>query len=222
MTDRSDRPNAPRPSAGQPLGLTLNPRLDAAVAQGWEAFEAAARAAGADQVAGWLAQRLGQPRLKADLLEPVAALLEAEDPDDRAVARAELAELVEGEDDLTADTLWEGVLAHARETEDPDLVGEAIAHLAEIAESHGDPLAAAEFHLEFLNWRRHPGRTSDPDAVLDAFDEVIRLARLDGDPKAAALFEYRQAAFARLADAEDDRATEGDWEREPRPYESWA
>ena len=221
MSDRPDRPGAARPGAGQPLGLTLSPRLDAAVAQGWEAFETAARAAGADQVAGWLAQRLGKPGLKADLLEPVAALLEAEDPDDRALARAELAELVEGEDDLTADTLWEGVLAHARETDDPDLMGEAIAHLAEIAETHGDPLAAAEFHLEFLNWRRQPGRISDPDAVLDAFDEVIRLAHLDGDPSAAALYEYRQAAFARLAESEDDRASEGDWEREPVLYESW-
>ena len=204
------------------MALTVSPRLDAAVAQGWESFETAARAAGADQVAGWLAQRLGQPRLKADLIEPVAALLDAEDPDDRAVARAELAELVEGEDDLTADTLWEGVLARARETDDPDLMVEAIAHLAEIAETHGEPLAAAEFHLEFLNWRRQPGRISDPDAVLDAFDEVIRLALLDGDPTAAALYEYRQAAFARLADAEDDRAGEGDWDREAAPDESWA
>jgi hypothetical protein len=222
MSDRTDRQSATHRDAGQPLGLTLNPRLDAAVAQGWEAFESAARAAGADQVASWLAQRLGQPRLKADLIEPIAALLDADDPDDRAVARAELAELVEGEDDLTADTLWEGVLARARETDDPDLMVEAIAHLAEIAEAQGDPLAAAEFHLEFLNWRRQPGRISDPDAVLDAFDEVIRLAHLDGDPTAAALYEYRQAAFSRLANAEDDRATEGDWEREPVPYESWS
>jgi hypothetical protein len=204
------------------MSLTMSPRLDTAVAQGWQAFETAARAAGADQVAAWLAQRLGKPGLKADLLEPVAALLDAVDPDDRAVARAELAELVEGEDDLTADTLWEGVLAHARATNDPDLMVEAISHLAEIAESNGDPLAAAEFYLEFLNWRRQPGQMSDPDAVLDAFDEVIRLAHVDGDPTAAALYEYRQAAFARMADAEDDCATEGDWEREPVPYESWA
>ena len=206
----------------QPLAFTVNPRLDAAVAQGWEAFETAARATGAEPVAAWLAQRLGQPRMKADLIEPVRALLETDDPDERALARAELAELVEGEDDLTADTLWEGVLAHARGADDPDLMVEAIAHLAEIAEAHGDPLAAAEYHLEFLNWRRRPGHASDPEAVLDAFDEIVRLARLDGDPKGAALFEFRQAAFARLAEAEDDRTVEGDWERDPKPYESWA
>jgi acyl-CoA synthetase (AMP-forming)/AMP-acid ligase II len=148
--------------------------------------------------------------------------VEADDPDERALARAELAELVEGEDDLTADTLWEGVLAHARDTDDPDLMVEAIAHLAEIAEAHGDPLAAAEFQIEFLNWRRQPGHASDADAVLDAFDEVVRLARLDGDPKAAALYEFRQASFARLAEADDERAYQGDWERDPKPYESWS
>lgn len=222
MSDPNDpQTGSPRPG-GQPLGLTLNPRLDAAVAQGWEAFEAAARDAGTDQVAGWLAQRLGRPRLRADLVEPVAALLEAEDADERAIARAELAELVQGEDDLTADTLWEGVLGHASETDDPDLMIDAIAHLAEIAEAHGDPLAAAEYQIGFLNWRRQPGHLSDPEAVLDAFDEVVRLARLDGDQKAAALFAFRQAAFARLADADDERAAQGEWERDPTPYQSWA
>src|SRR5688572_7376722 len=222
MTDASDNQPPARPAgADQPLGLTLDPRLDAAVAQGWEAFEAAAQAAGTDRVAGWLAQRAGRPRAKPDLLEPVAAWLDAEDADDRAIARAELAELVAGEDDLTADTLWEGVLAHARAVADPDLMVEAIAHLAEIAEAHGDPLAAAEYHLEFLDWRRRPDHLSDAEAVLDAFDEIIRLARIDGDQKAAAIFEFRQAAFARLMEADDERAVQGDWERDPKPYESW-
>lgn len=223
MTDANNNRSSARPSsAGQPLGLTLDPRLDAAVSQGWEPFEAAARAAGADRVAGWLAQRAGRPGAKSDLIEPVAAWLDAEDADDRAIAHAELAEMVEGEDDLTADTLWEGVLAHARAVDDPDLMVEAIAHLAEIAEAHGDPLAAAEYHLEFLDWRRRPDHVSDAEAVLDAFDEIIRLARIDGDQKAAAIFEFRQAAFARLADADDQRAVQGDWERDPKPYESWA
>lgn len=222
MGEASDNPPSARPAgAGQPLGLTLNPRLDAAVSQGWEDFEAAAQAAGADRVAGWLAQRAGRPVATSDLVEPVAAWLDAEDADDRALARAELAEIIEGDDDLTADTLWEGVLAHARAVDDPDLMVEAIAHLAEIAEAHGDPLAAAEYHLEFLDWRRRPDHVSDADAVLDAFDAIIRLARTDGDQKAAALFEYRQAAFARIVDADDERAVQGDWERDPKSYESW-
>jgi hypothetical protein len=220
MSEPTNRPDSVRSGPAQPLALTTNPRLDAAVAQGWETFDAAARAAGADRLAGWLARRLGQPEAKADLLDPVEAYLTAEHPDDLVLARAELAEAVEG-DDLVADTLWEGVLAHARAADDPDVFVEAIAHLAEIAEANGDPLAAAEYHLEFLNWRRQPGHQSDPDAVLDAFDEAIRLARLDGNPKAAALFEYRQAGFARLAEAEDERATAGDWERDPTPYQSW-
>jgi hypothetical protein len=218
----SDQPSPLRPAAGQPLSLTTSPRLDTAIGQGWEAFDAAARVAGTDRLAAWLAHRLGQPELKEDFLEPAALLIESDDPDEIALTRAELAEAFEGEDDLVADTLWEGVLAHARAVDDPDLMSEAIARLAGIAESHGDPLAAAEYFLEFLNWRRQTGHASDPDAVLDAFDEVIRLAREDGDPKAAAIFEYRQAGFSRLAEAEDERATEGDWERDPKPYESWA
>jgi hypothetical protein len=220
MSDPTNLPRPAPPGPAQPLALTTNPRLDAAVAEGWEAFDDAARAAGADRLAGWLAQRLGQPESREDLLDPVGVYLTAEDPDDLVLARAELAEAVEG-DDLIADTLWEGVLAHARAVDDPDVFVEAIAHLAEIAEANGDPLAAAEYHLEFLNWRRQSGHHSDPEAVLDAFDEVIRLARLDSNPKAAALFEYRQAGFSRLAEAEDERTTGGDWERDPMPYQSW-
>lgn len=205
-----------------PISLTLNPRLDAALAEGWQSWEAAARAAGPSPVAGWLAQRLGRPQLRADLLPDVEAFLTATDPEDRAPAIADLAELVEGEDDAVADTLWEALLALGTEQDDPDTIAEAIARLAAIAEDHADPLAAAEYHIEFLNWRRQPGHTSDPDAVADAFDEIIRLAGQDGEPKAVAIWEYRLAAFARLEEAEDDRASTGDWERSPTPYESWA
>ena len=33
--------------------------------------------------------------------------------------------------------------------------------------------------------------------------------------------QFRQVRFARLADAEDERAVTGDWETEPAPYTSW-
>jgi hypothetical protein len=208
--------------AGQPLAITLAPRLDAALDRGWADWEEAARAAGVGVVAGWLAQRLGDAGLKRGLIVPVRDLLEAAPGDERTVARAELAELVEGEDAAVADTLWEGVLADALEAEDPDAIAEATAHLAAIAEAHGDPLAAAEYHLAFLNWRREPGHTSDPEAVEDSFEEVVRLATADGDPKAAAIYAFRQVGFTGLVEAEDDRATEGDWETDPAPYRSWA
>jgi hypothetical protein len=102
------------------------------------------------------------------------------------------------------------------------VIAEATTRLAAIAEAQGDPLAAAEFYIDFLNWRRLPGHASDPEALETAFDEIVRLATLDGAQKAAALFAYRQATYTRLLDAEDDRAVEGDWEKDPAPYESWA
>jgi hypothetical protein len=206
----------------QPLTLTTDARLDFALRLGWERWEATAARAGAEAVAGWLAHRLDDPDMKRDLLGPVRDLLTATDPDERALNRAELAELLEGEDDFVADTLWEGVLAYGRDTGDAEIIFDATAHLAAIAEAHGDPLAAAEYYLDFLNWRRQPGNASDPEAVENAFDEVIRLALLDGEQGAPALFEYRQAAFTRLLEADDERATEGDWERDPAPYSSWA
>jgi len=205
-----------------PIAFTLNPRLDASLAEGWQAWETAARAAGAVAVSGWLAQRLGRPQLRADLQPDVGAFLTAEDPETRGSAIADLAELVEGEDDAVADTLWEALLALGTEQADPDTIGEAISHLAAIAEDHADPLAAAEYHIEFLNWRRQPGHASDPEAVGDAFDEIIRLAGVDGNPQAVAIWEFRLAAFTRLDEADDDRTYAGEWERTPAPYESWA
>lgn len=222
MPDHPFRPPKPLIPRCQPVALTLSPRLDATLVAGWEAWEAAARTAGAGAVAGWLAQRLGRPDLRADLQPQVAAFLAATDPEDRALAIAEFAELVEGEDDPVADTLWEALLALGKEQADPDTIAEAIAHLAAIAEEHGDPLAAAEYHIEFLNWRRESGHTSDPDAIADAFEEVIRLGGVDGAPHAVALYEFRLATYHRLAEAEDERAFAGDWERAPAPYESWA
>jgi hypothetical protein len=214
----SDPPNDGAP---RPLTLTTNPRLDAAAQAGWEAWDAAAREAGAEAVAGWLARRAGDADLRREALPAVRAVLAAAEPDEAVAARAELAELAEEIDDLLADTLWEGVLAAAREAEDGDAVAEATGRLAAIAEANGDPLAAAEFHVEFLNWRRQPGHASDPEAVETAFDEVIRLAERDGNPKAAAIYAYRQAGYTRLLEADDDRAVEGDWERDPAPYEGW-
>lgn len=206
----------------QPLTLTTNPKLDAALNAGWEAWDAAAGRAGAATVAGWLARRAGNPDARDELVGPVLALLTAEDNEERGVARADLAEVIGDDDAPVADMLWEGVLAAGREADDADVLYEATTHLAAIAEAHGDPLAAAEYYLEFLNWRREPGHVADPDAVLGAFDEVVRLARLDGEQTTAALFEYRQVGFARLIEAEDERATEGNWDRDATPYASWA
>lgn len=208
--------------SGQPLHLTVSPNLDAALHAGWEAWDAAARTAGSDRVAAWLAHRLDWPALRAEILETVRSFLSTDDEEERAILRAELAEIAEGRDDFLADTLWEGVLAAGLALDDPDLIFEATSHLAAIAEAQGDPLAAAEHYIDFLNWRRQDEHMSDVDAVETAFDEIIRLARRDGDQRAAALYEFRQAGFTRSAEIDEDRAMVGDWERDPTPYRSWA
>lgn len=205
-----------------PLNLTMNPKLDAALAHGWAAWEAVAREAGVARVTSWAAQRTGGDVPKADLRDAIEALLTADDPEEVAFARAELAELLEESDDELADTLWEGVLERGLETDDGDLIFEASSHLAAIAEDHGDPLAAAEYFIDFLNWRRSPVGVSDPEAVQTAFDEVVRLAEADGEPKVAALYAYRQVAFTRIADADAESATTGDWETDGAPYASWS
>lgn len=221
MTDPTAKPNPPA-GAGQPIALTLNPRLDATVVQGWEAWDTSARAAGPGAVAAWIAQRMFRKDLRNELEPFVAAYLDSSEPEDRAAAIAELAEIVEGGDDLIADTLWEALLALGKQEADPDMIIEAIGHLAAIAEDHGEPLSAAEYQIEFLNWRRQDEHTSDPESIADAFDEIIRLAEQDGDPEAVAIYEFRLATFMRLADSEDERASTGDWERNPAPYESWS
>jgi hypothetical protein len=205
-----------------PLVLTRSPRLDNALGLGWSSFSRTLTAAGPETAARWLATRLDDP----DLLDAAAPLISAaiagdgEEAADALFALAELAE--ETDDDLLADTLWEGVLELAREMADGDLVAEATRRLAALAERLGDPLAAAEFQIGFLNWRREGDHASDPDDIEQAFDEIIRLAEVDGAQKAAAEFAYRQAIFTRLLEAEDPRTIEGDWEQEHRPYEGWS
>ena len=205
-----------------PISLTMNPRLDAALAEGCDAWEAAAKSSGLARTVAWASQRAGEDVPKEDLREFVSALLEAEDDDERTVARAELAELLEENDDALADALWERVLQHGFATIDPDLIFEACSHLAGIAEDNGDPLAAAEYFIDFLNWRRQPEGVSDPESVQTAFDEIVRLAEADGEPKVAAQFTFWQVEYTKIAESEADEATTGDWTPARAPFTSWA
>jgi hypothetical protein len=205
-----------------PLRLTRSPRLDNALRLGWESFSRTLAAAGPDEAARWLSARTGDPEL-SEVAEPLLAAALGDDPDEAADALFALAELAEEtEDDLLADTLWEGVLDRARELGEGDLIAEATRRLAALAERNGDPLAAAEFLIEFLNWRRQPEHSSDPEDVEVAFDEIVRLATADGAPQAAAQYAYRQVGFTKLLDADDPRAVEGDWESDALPYQTWA
>jgi hypothetical protein len=205
-----------------PLRLTRSPRLDNALRLGWASFSRTLAAAGPEEAALWLSARTGDPEL-AEVAEPLLAAALGGDPDEAADALFGLAELAEEtEDDLLADTLWEGVLGLSQGADDGDLMAEATRRLAAVAERNGDPLAAAEFFIEFLNWRRQPEHSSDPEDVEVAFDEIVRLANADGAQQAAAQYAYRQVGFTKLLDADDSRAVEGDWETDSLPYQPWS
>ena len=205
-----------------PLRLTRSPRLDNALRLGWESFSRTLAAAGPEEAARWLSARTGDPEL-AEVAESLLTSALGGDPDEAADALFGLAELAEEtEDDLLADTLWEGVLDLSQRVDDGDLMAEATRRLAAVAERNGDPLAAAEFFIEFLNWRRQPEHSSDPEDVEVAFDEIVCLANADGAQQAAAQFAYRQVGFTKLLDVDDPRAVEGDWENDSLPYQTWS
>jgi hypothetical protein len=199
--------------ATNPLTFTRNPKLDFALLFGWERWIAAARAAGKDAVAAWLAARANDAELATtarEFLEPVLAdESDAEERFDGLVSLAELAE--EMDDDRLADAFWEGALDEGLDAGDPDAIVEATSRLAALAERNGDPLAAAEYWINFLNWRREPEHSSDPEQVEDAFDEIVRLAERDGARREAAIWAHRQTTFARLAEDDDERTIVGDW-----------
>ena len=204
------------------MHLTRSPRLDNALRLGWESFSRTLAAAGPEEGARWLSARTGDLDL-AEVAEALLASALGGDPDESADALFSLGELAEEtEDDVLADTLWEGVLDRSRSAEDGELMAEATRRLSAIAERNGDFLAAAEFFIEFLNWRRQPEHTSDPEDVEVAFDEVVRLATADGAQQPAAQYAYRQVEFTKLLDADDPRAVEGDWEANSTAYQAWS
>ena len=75
----------------------------------------ARRRAGPEDAARWLGARVDDPEL-VEVAEPLLAAAISDDPDEAADALFALAELAEEtDDDLLADTLWEGVLERGRE-----------------------------------------------------------------------------------------------------------
>lgn len=215
-------PTTEPPLGDEPLSLTTNPRLDAALAEGWRQWEQAVAGTPRPIVLTWLRHRTGNEIARADLTDGLQTLTEATDPEERVVARAELAELLDGVDDPLAEALWEGVFTAGQESEDADTIFDGVSHLAALAERAEDLLGAAEWHITFLNWRRQTGHVSDPEQVETSFDEIVRLADEDGARTAAARWTHRQALFTRLLERSPERAEEGDWEQDATPYRSWA
>lgn len=206
----------------QPLALTTNPRLDSALMSGFDAWLATTKEVGADGTMRWLMQRSEIGEHADTVRELLHAIHKTDDPDEAAALYAELGDVLVGNDDLLAEALFEAVLARGIAASDAETIEDAMVHLADLSEESGDVLTAAEYYIDFLNWRREPDHASDPESVLNAFDEVIRLAEMDGAQQAAATFGFRQVNYQRLVDAEDDRATVGDWEVSPDPYVNWA
>ena len=204
-----------------PVTFTTNPRLSVALHGTGAEFEAAMTTAGEDQVRGWLVNRAGDGIDRDLLAELLHAWFETDASEDRVMPRAELAELLAEADPQVAELLWEASMRDGFDRNDGDQAFDAASQLARLAEEAGDPLAAAEFHVEFLNWRRTEGSISDPEAVHTAFEEIIRLAEADHDTVAAARFSHAHAQFTRHEDAEGDHAAEGDWAPEAPPFAGW-
>ena len=164
-----------------PLSLSVDPRLDLALHAGIDGWEKTVAERGATASAKWIMHRSAGADLEQEIvLEAIENLIVSEDPDDRALARAEVAEMVQAEDAELADVLWFAVRDYAISINDGDLLADATTHIAEIAFDLDEPTTAAEAWLDFLNWRREPDSASDPESVLTAFDEIIRAAEMDG------------------------------------------
>jgi hypothetical protein len=205
------------------LTVSVDVRLDLALRSGIEAWEAAVADRRATAATKWIMQRSAGGGLDQELvIDAVENLLLAEDPADRALARAEVGEMIQESDPELADLLWFAVRDYAMQATDGDLLAEATGHIAEIAFDYDEPTSAAEAWIDFLNWRREPESSSDPEAVLTAFDEIVRAAEMDGAQAVAARYGYMQAQFQKLVDAEDPRATVGNWLPNTEPLGAWS
>jgi hypothetical protein len=208
---------------GSPLVFSVDPKLDQALAKGIDAWEAEVAERGVLATGKWLMQRRAEVRLDKEIVyEAIENLLTAERPEDKMLARAELAEMVQPGDLELADLLWFAVRDSAMDMNDADMIAEASTHIAEIAFEIDEPTTAAEVWIDFLNWRREPDSTSDPETVLTAFDEIIRAAERDGAHAEAARYGYLQVQFQALVDAEDERATVGNWLQHDEPFQAWS
>lgn len=208
-------------SERSPITFTTNPRLSLALQGTGPEFEKAMESAGVEQTYNWLRNRAGDAVDEGMLREFVQAWFEAETPEERVMPRVELAELLAEADDETTELLWDASMRDAFDRNDSEQAIDAVAQLAQIAENNGDALTAAEFYIEFLNWRRQEGHVSDPEYVHQAFEEIIRLAELENQPVTAARFGHAHAQFTRVDDQESETATEGDWASETGPFTGW-
>lgn len=208
-------------SEQSPITLTTSPRLSLALQGDGPGFERAMDAVGQNETASWIRKRVDDAVEPAMLTEAVEAWFSAATVEDRVMARVDLAELLADADEPSSELLWEASMHDGFSRDDGEQAFDAVVHLAQLAEATGDPLTAAEFYIDFLNWRRGEGHVSDPESVHQAFEEIIRLAEVGGDPAAAARFTHAHAQFARLGDDDPEAASEGDWAESTAPFAGW-
>lgn len=208
-------------SESSPVTFTTNPRLSMALHGSGTDFESAIEAVGQQQALTWMKNRMGDGVDSQLLTELLDAWFAASDAEERVMPRAELAELLTEADPQVGEMLWEASMRDGFDRNDGDQAFDAVSQLARLAEEAGEPLVAAEYYVEFLNWRRIEGSLSDPDAVHTAFEEIGRLAEMDGEVAVAARFAHAHAQFTRHEDADGDHASEGNWAPDGEPYSGW-
>jgi hypothetical protein len=208
-------------SEPRPISFTTSPRLSMALHGSGAEFERAMESVGAQQTLTWLMNRADQAVDHELLAELVQTWFEATSNEQRIMPRAELAELMADADPQTAEILWEASMRDGFERNDGDQAFDAVSQLARLAEDAGDPLVAAEYYIEFLNWRRGEGHLADPESVHAAFEEIIRLANVDGNAAAAATFGHAHSEFARYEDHLGAQSSEGDWTVNRTPFNGW-
>lgn len=204
-----------------PLTLTTSPRLTTALQGDGPAFEQALLDAGQVKAEQWLWNRIGDEVERDILNDALAAWFNAPSPEDRVMNRVDLAEIVSEVDDEVSELLWEASLRDGYARDDSDQAFDAVSHLARIAESTADALTAAEYYIEFLNWRRGDDHVSDPESVHEAFEELARLAELDGETAAAARYAHAHSVFTRVADHDEPGASIGEWALDSPPFTGW-
>lgn len=212
MTDRKN---------GSPLILSIDASLDHAAGSGWESWRSIAITREPDAVLRWLTAQLPAGVTVDDVRDPLAVLVGESLPDEQAYAAAELGELFDADEPGLATLFWEALLEAGKAAGDAEMVFDGISRLSGIEEELGDLLTAAEYYIQFLNWRRKGDHASDPESVLTAFDELIRLAELDDAPRAVAMFAHLQAQFLQYVESDASVAELGDWAVGTTEFVSW-
>ncbi len=206
-----------------PLSLTVDHRLELAFREGHAAWTEAVRERGTHATANWLLRRSVGVEIDRDAaLDAIEGIVLSRTPEDLADAQRELVSLIREGDLEMSELLWTALRDAGLALNDPETIEEATTELATISGELDEPLNRASVWIDYLNWRRQPGSSSDPDQVLQAFDEIIQAAEETGAHRDAARFGYLQVQFQALVDAEDERATVGNWLPTDAPFEVWS